>query len=328
MRDKSKIFYLTAALVLCTVLSMSLGLILGAFTLVFNQDILGMTAEKWRIIWELRAPRVLCCAIVGALLACCGVISQTILKNSLACPYTLGISQLASLIIFSFLYLKFSAALSIVLFIFLLLFLLYRGVASIKSQSIGLSQTLILLGLAVGTFCSSIILAFQFALDGISLMQMTRWLMGSLSVVGYSAVLPLFLVLSVLFALSFYRAEDFDWLCLGDEIALSRGVAVKKITLTFAALIFISVAAVVYAVGPIGFVGLIIPHAVRLLGIVKHRPLLLLSALLGSSFLCLSDVISRTVLSPVEIPIGVVTGILGTPVFVFLLIRSQILRNG
>jgi iron complex transport system permease protein len=314
--------YLTVLLVVLTVLSLLLGLLFGAFPILFDFNSHGMSSEKWSIIWNLRAPRVLCCALIGALLACCGVISQTILRNPLACPYTLGISQLVSLIIFSILYLNTSAAVFLVGLIFVAVMILYRSISVISSLNSSLPQTLILLGLAIGTFCSSIILALQFALDGISLMQMTRWLMGSLSVVGYLPLIPLAVVLIILYCFAYRSASALDWFNLGDEIAMSRGVAVRTLTLTFCFLLFICVSLVVWSVGPIGFVGLIIPHTARLLGFVRHKSLLLISSLLGASFLCLSDVLARTIISPVEIPIGVVTGIIGTPVFVYLLVSG------
>ena len=322
MRHKFPRGWTLLSLFTLLIVSLVLGIFFGAFSIPSYNSWQNLTDEKWKILLNLRIPRVFCCALVGALLACCGIIAQTLLRNPLACPYTLGISQLISLVLFSFLFLSFSSAAAIVVLMLCFFSLLIKKLGALSTFNNNIPLTLILLGLALGTFCSSIILALQFVLDGISLMQMTRWLMGSLSVVGIQPLLALSFVFLLLFLCAYKKSEDLDWLCFGDEFALSRGVAVRKLTFIFTALLCLSVAVVVWTVGPIGFIGLIIPHIARMLGFVKHKELIVVSSLLGASFLCLSDVLSRTLFAPIESPVGVVTGIIGTPAFVWLLISS------
>lgn len=305
-------------------IALSVGASFGVFPIWSSLRSGSLSDQELRILFDLRIPRVICCAFIGALLGCCGVISQSLMRNPLACPYTLGMSQLISLVIFSFIYLSWHSATAISGFIILLGILLFHKLNSVSIYNADFSRILILLGLAVGSFCSSVILALQFSLDGISLMQMTRWLMGSLGVVGFKPIWLLVIVFTILFIIALKKSQQLDWFIFGDEFALSRGVAVRRLTALFTMLLFLCIATVVWTVGPIGFVGLIIPHITRLLGFIRHRELLPASACLGAIYLIACDLLSRTLFSPIEIPIGVVTGIVGVPVFVYLLVSNEV----
>jgi iron complex transport system permease protein len=297
-----------------------LATVFGAFNLLADGNTALSFEQKLKIVLDLRLPRILTCILIGAILSVCGLLMQTLLNNPLACPYTLGVSQLVALLLFALIFWGIQAAF---IFIIGLILLLSVFLAITKKTQISLNDSksnLILLGLGLGSFCSSILLALQFSLDGMSILQLTRWLMGSLAVSGYSGLLPLTLVSALLFASVILFHKDLDSLLLGKELAISRGLNPLRVNTILHIVMFIAVAAVVWSAGPIGFVGLIVPHSIRLLKVIGHAGQAILSAICGAAFLCACDLISRFVLAPAEIPIGVITGLLGTPIFLLLLL--------
>ncbi len=308
-------------LLLLGLLIIAVSLSFGAFGLWTESDL--SFNEKLELVMQLRFPRVLSSLLIGAILSCCGLLVQTLLKNPLACPYTLGISQVVALCFFAFIFLG-SKMQILLLGIFLVTFIFIVAFTDHKKSKPDFSaSTLVLAGLALGSFCSSLILALQFTLDGMSLLQISRWLMGSSSVADYSSLILLSLMAFILLIVIRFFRKDLDCMLLGNEIAFSRGVPVRSVNFSIHLTILACVAAVVWYAGPIGFVGLIIPHCVRLLGIKGHGLQAAYCAFAGGAFLCFCDLLSRVMFAPVEIPIGIVTGLIGAPCFIVLLIKER-----
>ncbi|MDD5687598.1 MAG: iron ABC transporter permease [Elusimicrobia bacterium] len=277
------------------------------------------------IIYQVRLPRIILCIVVGAGLAATGCVFQGILRNPLADPYTLGISGGASLGVtiliatglanYGALYLPLSAFLGSLLTVFLIYI-----IASKKRFSV----PILILGGVVLSFLFSSIVLFIFALSQSTDIHRTiLWLMGDLS----SADTNLIKIVSILvlfgIGLLLLFSRDLNILTLGEEKASHLGVNVeksKKIFFVFSSLI---VGACVSVSGIIGFVGLIIPHLSRKIVGPDHQVLIPVSALSGAIFLTICDTFARTIIKPVELPVGVITGIVGGLFFLIVLIRAK-----
>lgn len=274
------------------------------------------------IIWQLRLPRIILAFIVGAGLACCGVVFQAILRNGLAEPYTLGVSSGSALgatlgIIMNL------GSIYVTIFSFIGSLITISVVYSIASKKRFANPTLILAGIALGLlFSSMILLIFSIARQE-SVHTAIIWLMGDLSYTktGLIKATGFFVIAGIMILNVFSR--DIDAMCLGDEKARHLGIEVvhiKKILFVTASLI---TGACVASAGIIGFVGLVIPHICRFIFGVTHRRLLISSAFLGAAFLVFCDMLARTVISPLELPVGVITGIFGGIFFLGLIIKSK-----
>ena len=282
-----------------------------------------------RILWQLRLPRVLTAFLAGSGLALAGMAMQAMFRNPLATPYTLGIASGASLAAVASVYfgLTFtlggfsSRSLSAFLGALGTIGLVY-GLARRKREfSI---TTLLLAGIALSFFFSSLILLFQYLGDPNETYRMIRWMMGGLDrVVGFgdlSTLLPLVAVGSILLAA---LTNELNLLATGEVLAAARGVSVnrtRKLIFFAASLV---VGGVVSVCGPISFVGLIVPHITRLLVGPDHRRLTPATLLMGGIFLTVCDTFARLVLAPAELPVGILTALLGGPFFLGLLLRNR-----
>jgi iron complex transport system permease protein len=281
-----------------------------------------------RILSEVRIPRVTLGFLAGAALAIGGMAFQALFRNALATPFTLGVSAGASLGAAVYVHLGLTAsvagipgyAFAAMAGALLAIALVYAVARATYGFS---SSTLLLAGVAISFLFTSVILAIQYIGDVSTSFRVGRWLLGGLEVVGF---LPVFHVLpfalagiAILLAIS----RDLDLLVIGEESAASRGVsvaAVKKLVFVSASLM---VGGVVATCGPIGFVGLVVPHVGRLLVGPKHRTLGPFSVLAGGTFLVACDAIGRTVVAPVEIPVGIVTALVGGPFFLTMLVQGH-----
>jgi iron complex transport system permease protein len=274
------------------------------------------------VLWELRVPRVLLGALVGATLATAGGAYQAVFRNPLADPYLLGAAAGAGL----------GATVAIVYVGVVPLPLAAfvgataaAGGAYMLGRSVGDGRgtaTLILAGVAMAAFLTALqTLLMQQNTDDVRAIY--SWLMGRLSTSGWREVLLVlpYAVLSVAVILAHRRLLDV--LRVGDEEAAGLGIRVARLRLLVVAAATLGTAAAVAVSGLIGFVGIIVPHAVRLLAGSSYRVVLPLSALFGAAFLVLADVIARTALAPAELPIGVVTACIGAPFFVVILRTSR-----
>lgn len=280
------------------------------------------------IILRVRLPRVLCVALTGASLSLCGAAMQGLLRNPLADGSTLGVSSGASL----------GAVLAIVLglqfpglpfagtMVMAMLFA-FGSLALILTLAYALDRslatgTIILIGVVFSMFVSSLMnLLITFA--GEKIKSITFWTLGSLSGSTYVNALTLFLALTVCGGVLLALGGALNAFALGEEQAQHLGVSVRRVKLTVMAAVSVLLGVCVSIGGTIGFVGLVIPHMVRLVLGPDHRRLLPASLLAGAVFLLLADLVGRTLLSPIELPIGVVTSLVGAVAFLVIFYRSR-----
>jgi iron complex transport system permease protein len=275
------------------------------------------------IIWQLRMPRVLTAALVGAGLAVSGAVMQGLTRNPLADPYLLGLSSGASLGAVAVLLLGVSLLLPFAAFVGALLALTLTVLLANAGGRLTPTR-MVLAGLAVSSLAASVTSFVIFwTATGDSYREILSWLMGSLSGAGWSAVI----IATVGFAVAglplLFAGRLLDSFAFGDTAAASLGINVQGARLGLLAATALLTGAMVSVSGSIGFVGLILPHAVRLLVGPGYRALLPLVALVGAIFLIWTDTIARTLLDPREIPVGIVTALIGAPVFALLLGRNR-----
>ncbi len=314
------LFFLSAAL-LCP--------LLGAESLDWGEALAGR-GPAGAIFYFQRLPRVLLGLLAGGGLALAGAAFQALLRNPLATPFTLGVSGASALGASLALWIPalsarwgpFSGpALAAWAFALAEVALVDRLA---RSRGKGLRmETLLLAGVTLGLICSAAILGIRYVVSPDLLVEMDRWLMGGLSVGGWSepaSVLPLLLPSSAALLL---LARDFNHLAFGEETARSRGVDPGRLRRKAFLAGSLATASVVSVTGPIGFVGLLVPHALRLLTGPDHRSLLPCSFLAGGALLAWCDTLARTAAAPTEIPVGLFTALLGGPLFLWLLLKGK-----
>lgn len=316
-------FPVVAVLLSFTLASLWFGLSVGSVKLSHGevwQALIGQGSDVHRqIVQELRAPRVFAAFACGGLLALAGTLLQVLLRNPLADPYILGISGGAAVGALSALALG-MAALSInigallgaVAAIFLVFVLGWRG------RGVG-PERMLLAGVVLSAGFSAIISLFLVLAPAAQLHGMLFWLMGDLSrVVSADVALIILVIVAVV---SILLGRSLDILTLGETKAATLGLSAKPLQIAIFFLAALATTAVVVTAGPIGFVGLLVPHAIRLLGITRHRALIVLSIFAGGAFLVWADLLARTVAAPLQLPVGAVTALLGVPLLLLLLIR-------
>ncbi|MDQ3169943.1 MAG: iron ABC transporter permease [Acidobacteriota bacterium] len=285
-----------------------------------------------QIFFIARLPRALAAAIVGASLAAAGVVFQALLRNPLATPYTLGVSTGASLgamlaitfgwslpgVLSRVLPAASAAALIGAMGSVLIVYWLARARHS------GLSTTVLLLaGVTLNAFFSALILFVQYIGNFADVYRAMRWLMGNLDVSSYGQIAGALPFVALAAGIFVWLAKPLNLMAAGVDAAESRGLDVQRTQrLAFFSASVITGAAVSIG-GPIGFVGIIVPHLVRLVAGADHRIVLPASAFVGGAFLVGCDVIARTILAPVELPVGIVTATIGGPFFLWMLIRRS-----
>lgn len=285
-----------------------------------------ITASQHSIIWSVRLPRVLLGVIVGAGLSISGASFQGLLKNPMADPYILGISSGAALGAAIAIILKLDAALlgftgiSVMAFIGALIAVtLVYNIGRIRNQVP--VTTLLLAGVAVGQFLTAIT-SLLMVIYNRDMTKIIYWTLGSLSGKGWNPITTISIPMIIAMAITLFFARDINIMLTGEESAKSLGVNVEKTKVYILLLGTFITSMAVSISGIIGFVGLIIPHIVRLIVGPDHRILLPASAIVGSIFMVFADTIARTVISPMEIPVGIITAIFGGPFFIYLL-RSK-----
>lgn len=285
------------------------------------------------IVWQIRFPRVLLAFCVGASLSLAGAAFQGLLRNPLADPYTIGVSSGAAFGAVCVLYFQITiSALGMYTLPFvavisgLITLLLVFTITHLSKRGLSV-ETIILAGIIMSSFIgavNSLIIALSNRED---MSQILYWLMGNVGMRGWSyvALIVPFLIIGALLLLTRYR--DLNAMALGEHSAQHLGVEVKRSKVIILIGASLLTGAAVAVSGSIGFVGLVIPHLVRMIVGPNHRHVLPLSMFIGGGYLILADVIARTVVAPKELPIGVITAIIGTPVFALLLIRQKIGRG-
>lgn len=281
-----------------------------------------------QIFFIARLPRTLAAALVGAALAAAGVVFQALLRNPLATPFTLGVSA--------------GAALGAMLAITFPVALAFAGVTTVPIASFagaigavavvyflatarrqGLSTSVLLLaGITLNSFFSSLILFVQYLADFTQTFRTVRWLLGDLDVAGYGPIVAALPFMVIAFGAFAWLPRSLNLLTLGADAASARGVDVLRTQRLAFFSASLATGAAVSLGGPVGFIGIIVPHLVRLLVGSDHRIVLPASALFGAAFLVSCDVAARTLLAPMELPVGVLTAMIGGPFFLWLLIRK------
>jgi iron complex transport system permease protein len=288
----------------------------------------GQQTPDGTIFFQIRMPRILLAVLTGASLALAGVVFQALLRNPLATPYTLGVSSggaLGALLIIktglSFTLLGFSsvqaAAFMGSMLTILLVYFLSRRVGKLSIH------IMILAGVTISYFFAALNLILHYLSDFTETHQMIRWMMGGLDIIGYNVLLRSLPLLLIGFVGLWLMSRTYNILSTSEETALSKGVnvaRVQKISFILASLI---TGTVVALSGPIGFVGLIVPHLLRILGGPDHRYLIPSSIFFGGAFLALADTFARTILSPIDLPVGILTALLGGPFFLWLLFKQK-----
>ena len=322
-----------AGLTLLLVLAALAGVVSGStevgvsevFSVLAGRDI----GEVSRLIlFQVRLPRVLLAAVIGAALSAAGVAFQALLRNPLADPFIIGVSG--------------GSAFGAVLAISAGLDVVLAGVSAIPAFSFlgaigtmaaiyAISRvrgqvpiyTLLLVGVIFNAFYSAVIMFITSVADFTSVLRIVFWLMGNLTSVQYGDIAVVAAYIGLGCAILLLMGRNLNLLSLGEETAAQLGVNVERTkAITFFAASLVTGAAV-SAAGMIGFVGLMVPHVVRLLVGPDHRLLMPASILAGASFLILADVVARTIIAPTEIPVGVITAICGGPFFIWLLKTRQ-----
>lgn len=280
------------------------------------------------VVWLIRMPRVLLALAVGMGLSVCGVVMQAIVKNPLADPYVLGISSGASL----------GATLAIVLgmgavfgdnFVGVMAFIgaFATSMAVMFIANIGgraNAGKLILAGMAISTVCSAFSnFTLYLDTDKSASQQVVQWTMGSLANTKWSeiqVILPVIIIGTLIFWTQF---RSLNLMLLGDETAVTLGTDLHRARTAYLVLASVMIGFAVYSAGMIGFVGLIIPHIIRMFFGTDHKRLIPLSALTGAIFLIWADVGCRSILENAELPIGILTSMIGGPCFIYLMIRRS-----
>ena len=282
-----------------------------------------------QIFFVARLPRVLAGALIGATLAAAGVVLQALLRNPLATPFTLGVSagaalgamlaiawrlDLGALGVSSVPMASFAGSLVAILIVY----------ALASSQRRGLSTNVLLLaGVTLNSFFSALILFVQYLADFAESFRAVRWLMGDLDIGGYGPVLASVPLVATAFLVFAMLPRALNLLTMGVDVAASRGVDVVRAQRLAFFSASLATGAAVSLGGPVGFIGIVVPHLVRLMVGADHRVVLPAATLFGAAFLVLCDLLARTLMAPVEIPVGIITALIGGPFFLWLLVRQS-----
>ena len=325
MIDNGKIFAKIFALALFSLLLLVFLPFSGYIEMPVS-EIFGESAAA-NIFWNIRVPRTSGAFVCGATLALCGMVFQSMFKNDLATPYTLGVSSGAAL--GAVLAIKLFSGIASLLPVTQILSFLCAFLTVVFIYSAGRIKKrfdtgfLLLAGVAVNFICSGLILFIQYIASGSESAMMIHWMMGSLDFTGFSTVLKVVPAFVVMIFVSLFFHRELDLMRIDSDIATTRGVNMNVIGNILLFTVSLAVAVVVSQVGPVGFIGMMAPHiAGKIIG-RKHGSLAFASLFTGGSILMLSDAVSRTVIAPSEIPVGVVTSLVGGPFFLFILIKSK-----
>ena len=280
------------------------------------------------VFFRLRLPRVVMAAIIGATLAAVGTALQAMFRNPLADPFTLGVSGGGALGASIAIALGWGLRISGIPLVFLAAFLgaaiavvlVYRIA---RTGSVVMPGALLLAGIVVNLIANAGVLTVQYVADQNRALQILRWLIGSLDVVGFAVIWRMLLFLIPGWAVLLAFSRDLQLLAVDEEAAATLGVNVRRCERAVYLASALLVGVTVSVGGSIGFVGLIVPHIARLLFGQDVRVILPCSLLLGAAFLMIADALARTVLGQNELPVGAITGVLGGPFFLWLMRREQ-----
>jgi len=281
-----------------------------------------ITSIDYKLFWDLRLPRVFVAFFTGALLGLSGLIFQSLFRNPMSTPFTLGVASGATLgtafaIVFGLVYFievfGFLGAL-------LTITILFTLTSRLKAYE---SSSLLLVGIALSFFYSAALMILFYMSDETQSYEIVRFTMGSLDVVGFENVFPVMVASLLLLILTLNYKKQIKLLLTSYDNAFLKGIEVRKINTVLLISVSIAIGIAVSITGPIGFVGLIVPHILKTIYKKSADKLLLPTFFYSGIFLVLCDLISRNIGSASNIPIGVVTSLLGGPFFIYLLVRRK-----
>jgi iron complex transport system permease protein len=320
-------YLLLSAAVLCTTP------FFGSEPLDIKNVLEGVVGEKLpvdaQIFFFHRIPRVLLAFLVGGVLAVSGSALQVVLRNPLAEPFILGIAgggAVGAVIAISVpgLLIRMGPLSSVQLFSLVGCLLCIWAIYRFSLSPAGISMTTILLaGVTINILCGATILLLRYVVSPNLLVAMDRWMMGGLDVIGFRELFTLVPLVVPGLGLLLFQGASLNQLALGEEMALGHGVHVASVQKQVLLGTGLACAGAVSLAGPIGFVGLIVPHAVRRVSGVDHRLVLPACFCLGGSFLAICDLAARTVVAPTEMPVGIITALVGGPVFLKILFAKK-----
>ncbi len=314
-----RLVFIVAILIIC------LSPFIGESNIVFK-DLFDSSSTSSIIFWELRVPRIILAFFVGAILSLSGLVFQIIFKNVLITPYTLGIASGTTLF----------TAISIVFFptvalyisgivgSFITIMILYFISRIVNKNSLLVSNnSILLIGIALSFFYSSALMLVFFLSSLQENYSIVRFTLGSLDIVGFSIPIILFFIALIFLYTVLKFKKDIKLLLLSNDMAFLKGLNVNRLNLVLLIAVSLAVGISISFVGPIGFVGLIIPHTIRLIYKKSADKLIFPIFFFGGLFLVVSDLIARNLNTASTLPIGVVTSFIGAPVFVYLLIKRN-----
>lgn len=319
-------FLLLFSLLLGTVIIMPAAAFIGMK--IITPAMIVSNAFDHDIFWQLRVPRVLCAFLAGSGLALCGMVFQALFRNPLADPFTLGTASGASCGAAVTILAGMGGAVIGIPIISIGAFLgaagamgSVYGISSIKRKSSNL--TILLAGIAVSFLFSSMLMFLEYMSSLRDSFQILRWLMGGIEVAGYGPLITMLPFWFIGTALVLLQLPRLDQMLAGEDLAHSRGVntAKTKAVLLIAATFLIG--GIVAVCGPIGFVGLMVPHICRRLFSAGHLFLGPATIMFGGCFLVVADTLGRTVFAPVELPVGIITALIGGPFFLWMLFGKK-----
>ncbi len=322
-RKTASIWILVAGSLVITLGSPFFGL-----SVIAPGSILDFGGPDGLVFWRLRLPRAIAAFFAGAGLSVSGLVFQAMFRNPLATPFTLGVSSGAAL--GASLYFRLGAVVAVLgglgslgaalgggLLSMLLVYLLTRASGGFSTP------VMLLAGVIINFFFASLVMFIQYLSDANDSLRIMHWLMGSLIGLETARLAELGFIIIAGALLVAGMAPELDLLTAGEELAASRGVAVRRAKLRAFAVSSIMVGAVVSLAGPIGFVGMMVPHVCRMRLGFSHCRLLPAAFFAGGCFLVLCDLLARLVLAPAEIPVGIITALLGGPFFLWTLFRAN-----
>ena len=298
---------------------------LGEITINIK-DIFDSTSTSFTIFWDLRVSRVVLAFFVGGILALGGLIFQIIFKNQLITPYTLGIASgttlftAISIVFFPAMYMPISSVMGSLVTILILYFISKQ----INKNSIAVStNSILLIGIALSYFYSSALMLVFYMSNLQENYSIVRFTLGSLDTVGFNSAFILMIISVIFYTIVYINKEKIKLLLLSNDTAFLKGLNVNKINLLLLVVVSLSVGISISFVGPIGFIGLVIPHIIKLIYKQSADKLFFPVFFFGGVFLVFSDLIARNLNTDSSLPIGVVTAFIGAPFFVYLLIRRN-----
>ena len=285
-------------------------------------NITNPTTMDYKLFWDIRLPRVLVAFFAGGILSLGGLIFQSVFKNPMSTPYTLGVATGSTLGVAFAIVFGFGSMLSLFGFLGALLTVVILFGMTLKLQSYE-TNALLLVGIALAFFYNASLMILFYLSDESQSFEIIRFTMGSVDVVGLEKMLPIIVTSLGLLGLSLFYKKELKLLLTSNDYAYLKGVNVKRVNTLLLVAVSLAVGVCVSLTGPIGFVGLIIPHILKSIQKKSAEQLMVPIFFYGGFFLVLSDLIARNLGTNSDIPIGIITAFLGGPFFIYLIMKRR-----